>query len=168
MRKRSGVVTQNDHLFTGSILDNISFFATECDRLHAMNCANVAAVHQDIIKMPMQYETLVGDMGSALSGGQQQRILLARALYRRPEILFMDEATSSLDVHIERQVSAAVKSLNITKIFIAHRPETIYSASRVIVIKEGKIFMDLRTDSLSPEQYQSLLRDYFVGNTAVA
>ncbi|CRY56525.1 MULTISPECIES: peptidase domain-containing ABC transporter [Yersinia] len=168
MRKRSGVVTQSDHLFTGSILDNISFFATECDRLHAMNCANVAAVHQDIIKMPMQYETLVGDMGSALSGGQQQRILLARALYRRPEILFMDEATSSLDVHVERQVSTTLKSLNITKVFIAHRPETIYSASRVIVLKEGKVFMDLRTDNLSADQYKTLLSDYFANSTATA
>ena len=92
----------------------------------------MAAVHQDIEQMPMGYNSLIGDMGSALSGGQKQRILLARALYRQPRILFMDEATSHLDTKTESYVSNAIKNLNITRIVIAHRPETIASVDRVI------------------------------------
>jgi len=82
--------------------------------------------------MPMGYHTLIGDMGAALSGGQRQRLLLARALYKRPRILFLDEATSHLDVAREREVNAAVAALRLTRIIVAHRPETIASCDRVI------------------------------------
>jgi ATP-binding cassette subfamily B protein RaxB len=82
-------------------------------------------------------------MGTVLSGGQKQRILLARALYKRPAILFLDEATSHLDIDKEQQVNAAVKALNITRIIIAHRPETIASANRVIVLVGGKVVRDV-------------------------
>ena len=84
--------------------------------------------------MPMGYHSLIGDMGSALSGGQKQRILLARALYRRPKILFLDEATSHLDMATEAVVSSALQQLQITRIIIAHRPETIASADRVLTL----------------------------------
>lgn len=89
--------------------------------------------------MPMAYNTLVGDMGTVLSGGQKQRILLARALYKRPAILFLDEATSHLDIEREQQVNAAVRSLKMTRIIVAHRPETIASAGRIIVLSNGKV-----------------------------
>jgi ATP-binding cassette subfamily B protein RaxB len=101
-------------------------------------------VHDDIAAMPMGYHTLIGDMGAALSGGQRQRILLARALYKQPRILFLDEATSALDVQRERQVNEAIRGLNLTRILIAHRPETIASAGRVIVLQGGKVAQDLR------------------------
>jgi len=101
-------------------------------------------VHDEIAAMPMGYNTLIGDMGTALSGGQRQRILLARALYKEPRILFLDEATSALDVAKERAVNDAVRSLHLTRIIIAHRPETIASAERVIVLQSGRVAQDLR------------------------
>ena len=83
-------------------------------------------------------------MGSSLSGGQKQRVILARALYRKPKLLFLDEATSHLDVLRERQVNEAVKRLALTKVIVAHRPETIASAGRVLVMEQGRIAQDLR------------------------
>jgi ATP-binding cassette, subfamily B, bacterial CvaB/MchF/RaxB len=87
--------------------------------------------------MPMAYNTLIGDMGTTLSGGQKQRVLLARALYKQPKILALDEATSHLDVTRERQVNDAIRQLKLTRLIIAHRPETIASADRVIILGQG-------------------------------
>jgi ATP-binding cassette subfamily B protein RaxB len=143
-RKLVGTVMQDDQLFAGSIADNISFFDPSPDQGAIERYARLAAVHEDINAMPMGYNTLIGDMGAALSGGQKQRILLARALYKQPRILFLDEATSALDVQKERAVNEAVRSLNLTRILIAHRPETIASAERVIVLQGGKVAQDLR------------------------
>lgn len=143
-RKLVGTVMQDDQLFAGSIADNISFFDPAPKQEAIERCARLAAVHDDIAAMPMAYNTLIGDMGAALSGGQRQRILLARALYKQPRILFLDEATSALDIQKERAVSEAIKSLNLTRILIAHRPETIASAGRVIVLQGGRVAQDLR------------------------
>lgn len=104
--------------------------------------AELAAIHDDIMHMPMRYNTLVGDMGTVLSGGQKQRVLLARALYKKPSILFLDEATSHLDVEREQQVNASIQGLNMTRIIVAHRPETIATAQRVLVLFDGKIQED--------------------------
>jgi ATP-binding cassette, subfamily B, bacterial CvaB/MchF/RaxB len=87
--------------------------------------------------MPMQINTLIGDMGSSLSGGQRQRLLLARALYRNPRILLLDEATSSLDVACERKIHATLQSMKITRIIVTHRPDTMALADRVIVLSRG-------------------------------
>jgi ATP-binding cassette subfamily B protein RaxB len=143
-RKFVGTVMQDDQLFAGSIADNISFFDPAPDHGEVERFARLAAVHDDIAAMPMGYNTLIGDMGAALSGGQKQRILLARALYKQPRILFLDEATSALDVQRERQVNEAIRSLKLTRIIIAHRPETIASADRVIVLQGGKVVQDLK------------------------
>ena len=94
--------------------------------------------------MPMGYNTLIGDMGATLSGGQKQRVLLARALYKRPRLLLLDEATSSLDVDKERWVNQAVRQLSLTRVIVAHRPETIAAAGRVIALHEGRVAQDLR------------------------
>ncbi|MCA2998167.1 MAG: peptidase domain-containing ABC transporter [Rhodocyclaceae bacterium] len=131
-REIIGVVTQDDQLFAGSIEDNISFFEEVSSQGWVEQCARYAAIHEDIVRMPMGYATLVGDMGTSLSGGQKQRILLARALYKKPRILFLDEATSHLDTTGERLVNAAIKALGVTTIIVAHRPETIAMADRVI------------------------------------
>jgi ATP-binding cassette subfamily B protein RaxB len=131
-RSLIGVVMQDDQLFAGSIADNICFFSGQPDPGHIEKCARLAAVHEDIIAMPMGYYTLIGDMGTVLSGGQKQRVLIARALYRRPSLLLLDEATSHLDVAGESAVSAAIRATRVTRIIVAHRPETIRSADRVI------------------------------------
>jgi ATP-binding cassette, subfamily B, bacterial CvaB/MchF/RaxB len=152
-RDHVGVVMQDEPLFSGSIADNISFFSAAPDLAWAEQCARVAAVHDEIMAMPMGYHTLIGDMGAALSGGQKQRILLARALYKRPQILFLDEATSSLDVDRERSVNQAVRQLALTRVIVAHRPETIASAARVVALHEGRVAQDLRTvQSAAPMQ----------------
>jgi ATP-binding cassette subfamily B protein RaxB len=142
LRALVGTVLQDDVLFAGSIADNISFFDARADARWVAECAQLAAVHEDIVAMPMGYNTLVGDMGTVLSGGQKQRILLARALYKRPKILILDEATSHLDVQREHRVNAAVSALQMTRVIVAHRPETIASASRVLMLDDGKIVLD--------------------------
>ena len=139
LRSMVATVLQDDVLFAGSITDNICFFDPAADRDWIGQCARLAAIHDDIVAMPMAYNTLVGDMGTVLSGGQKQRVLLARALYKRPKILFLDEATSHLDIARERLVNDAVKSLNITRVIVAHRPETLASADRVLVLEDGKL-----------------------------
>lgn len=138
-RKSIGVVMQDDQLLSGSIADNICFFDESFELEHMMHCAELAGIHEEICRMPMAYNSLIGDMGTSLSGGQKQRVLLARALYRRPRLLFMDEGTSHLDLATERQVTAAIKSLGLTRIMIAHRPETIASASRRLVLCDGQL-----------------------------
>jgi ATP-binding cassette subfamily B protein RaxB len=136
-RDQIGVVMQDDQLLSGSIADNICFFDSAFDSAQMQHCAMLAGVHNEIMRMPMAYDSLIGDMGSSLSGGQRQRILLARALYKRPKILFMDEGTSHLDTAIETKVNAAIKTLGLTRVIIAHRPETIASAERRFAIDRG-------------------------------
>jgi len=132
VRNLCASVMQDDQLFAGSMLDNITFFDPAPDQIRLRQCAKLAAIHETISAMPMGYHTLVGDMGTTLSGGQRQRLLLARALYKQPRILLLDEATSSLDSELELQVSQAIVTLKLTRLIIAHRPETIRSADRVI------------------------------------
>ena len=139
VRKHVGVVMQDDTLLAGTIEDNISYFDPQPDSNRVRWAAEVAAVHDDIQAMAMGYNTLVGDMGTTLSGGQQQRIVLARALYRRPSILVMDEGTSALDPATERRVNSALKALRMTRIIAAHRPETLAAADRVVAIENGMI-----------------------------
>ncbi len=131
-RRRIGVVRQDDQLFSGSIAENITFFDPQPDMDFMVECARIAAIDEDIAAMPMGYESLIGDMGSALSGGQKQRLFIARALYRRPTVLFLDESTSHLDAVRERAVQANLETLNITQVVIAHRETTIAAAHRVL------------------------------------
>lgn len=137
-REVFGTVMQEDCLFAGTIADNIAFFDSDSKMEDIEAAARFALIHDDVIRMPMGYETLVGDMGSALSGGQKQRIFLARALYRKPRVLLLDEATSSLDVDNERALGIQLSRLDLTRIIIAHRPETILSADRIIRIEDGR------------------------------
>ncbi len=113
----------------------------------------MAAVHDDVAAMAMQYNTFVGDMGTVFSGGQKQRILLARALYREPRILFLDEATSHLDVVRERCVNEAVRKLNLTRVIVAHRSETIASADRVVKLAGGRIVSGLARTEGAPGRH---------------
>lgn len=136
-RRQIGVVMQEDELFSGSLAENIAFFDPETDMARVVAAAKAAMIHDEIMAIPMKYESLVGDMGTTLSGGQKQRIMLARALYRQPKILFMDEGTAHLDVATERTVNDSVASLGITRIIIAHRPDTIRMAGRVMEMQDG-------------------------------
>jgi ATP-binding cassette subfamily B protein RaxB len=139
-----GAVMQEDELFAGSIAENICFFDLEPDRLRIEACAKLAAIESDIVAMPMGYNTLIGEMGTVLSGGQKQRVLLARALYKQPRVLALDEATSHLDVARERSVNVAVRGLRLTRIIIAHRPETISMAGRVVALRDRRAENHLR------------------------
>ena len=132
VRRKIGVVMQEDALLTGSIADNIAFFDMTPNLQKVEDCAKLAEIHQDILRMPMAYHSLVGELGAGLSGGQKQRILLARALYAQPSVLALDEATSHLDMHNENAVSHTLSRLKLTRIVIAHRPETIARADRQI------------------------------------
>ncbi|MEL7387016.1 MAG: peptidase domain-containing ABC transporter, partial [Pseudomonadota bacterium] len=135
-RQQIAAVMQDDELLSGSVADNIAFFDSPVDMERVVYCAQLAAIHDDIAQMPMGYDSLIGDMGSSLSGGQKQRIILARALYKQPKILFMDEATSHLDTNLEADINEAVSRLDITRVIIAHRKETIASADREIQLKK--------------------------------
>lgn len=148
IRKSIGTVMQDDTLFAGSILDNITFFAERPDINWAEQCARAAQIHDEIQSMPMQYRTLVGDMGSVLSGGQKQRVLLARAFYKQPSILVLDEATSHLDLQTEVNVNNAISKMKLTRIIVAHRPQTIASADRELSLRNGQITEIVRTPAV--------------------
>ena len=149
-RAMLGVVMQDDQLFAGSVADNISFFDERPDLGLIERSARDASVHDEVAAMAMGYDSLIGDMGTTLSGGQKQRVIIARALYREPNLLLLDEATSHLDVDREREVNATLKSLNVTRVVIAHRPETIRASDRIVALRHGKIFDGLATAQRMP------------------
>ncbi len=157
-RQLLGTVMQDDNLFAGSISDNICFFDPSPNNEQMQACAQLAAIHQEITSMPMAYNTLVGDIGSGLSGGQKQRLLLARALYKKPRLLVLDEATSHLDIRSEQAVNSAIKQIPLTRIIVAHRPETIGMAQRVVVMRQGGIVQDVLKPIDAPETAHTALK----------
>jgi ATP-binding cassette, subfamily B, bacterial CvaB/MchF/RaxB len=132
-------IAQDDSLFAGSLADNIAMFDPEPDMAAIRFAAQQANIEPEIEAMPLKYETLVGDMGSVLSGGQKQRVLLARGLYRSPVALFMDEATAHLDIPSEAKVMNVIKQQLMTRVMIAHRPQSIAAATRIFNVAEGKV-----------------------------
>ncbi|WP_159991645.1 peptidase domain-containing ABC transporter [Pelistega ratti] len=131
-RQYIAYVLQNDKFFSGTILENITGFEDEYDMNWVIECARIANIHDEIMLMPMQYETILSELGGNLSGGQQQRLFIARAIYKKPQVIFMDEATSHLDRENEKIINKAIKNLSITRIIIAHRESTLQSVDRII------------------------------------
>lgn len=138
-RNKVGVVAQDDRLLSGTLADNIAGFDPDMDMQRVVAAAVASQVHNDIVRMPMQYLTLVGDMGSTLSGGQRQRILLARALYREPRILILDEGTANLDEQNEELIADLIDQMPITRIVVAHRPALLRRAKRVYEVGGRKL-----------------------------
>jgi ATP-binding cassette subfamily B protein RaxB len=139
LRGRIACVMQDDQLFNGTVAGNIAFFEPGYSREAVIEAAKLANIHDEIMAMPLQYESRVFDLGASLSGGQRQRLLLARALYRRPSILVLDEASSHLDLDNESHVNEAISKLCITRIVIAHRPATLDMADRVYRMDRGRL-----------------------------
>ena len=136
-RSRIGAVMQDDQLFVGTIEDNISFFDTEHDPQRVRECARAAMIDEEIMAMPMQYNTIVGSLGTALSGGQKQRVLLARALYRKPHVLFLDEAFDQLDVALERRITSSIAGRTVALVIVSHREETVEATLRKVELKSA-------------------------------
>jgi ATP-binding cassette, subfamily B, bacterial CvaB/MchF/RaxB len=141
-RSSVGVVRQDDQLFSGTLAENIAFFDPDLDMQRVIEAAKAAHIHNEIDKMPTKYLTPVGDMGSSLSGGQKQRVLLARALYRSPKILVLDEGTANLDLETEELIADVIGSMNITRIVVSHRPALIARATKVVKIEHTKLILN--------------------------
>ena len=155
-REQIGAVMQEDQLLSGSIADNICFFDTSFDHDRMIQCAQLAAIHEEIMAMPMTYNSLIGDMGSSLSGGQKQRVLLARALYRQPRILFLDEGTAHLDVDNERYINESLKGLHMTRISVAHRPEISSGADKILRIGKTATWVTHQPDTVTHQPETAL------------
>lgn len=155
-RRAIGSVAQGDMLYAGSLAENIAFFDPEIDMARVRDVARMAQIDSEIEAMSMGYETLVGDMGSVLSGGQFQRVLLARALYPNPKVLILDEGTANLDSANENEILEALKSLDITRIAVAHRPATLEAAQQVFEVNEGQT-TNVAQASITVQQRQAML-----------
>ena len=138
-RQQISGVLQDDQLISGTIAQNIACFEATIDLEKVTICAQLACIHSEILQMNMQYNTLIKDSGSEISRGQKQRILLARAFYRQPKILFIDEATCHLDIGNEAKINAHIKQLNMTRVIVAHQTETIKMADRVYALNQGEL-----------------------------
>ncbi|MDY6876290.1 MAG: peptidase domain-containing ABC transporter [Chloroflexota bacterium] len=139
LRRQFGVVLQAPFLFSGSIRQNITFNDAGLSLEQVIEAARLAAIHEEILQMPMGYETMIAEGGSALSGGQRQRLALARALAHDPAVLLLDEATSDLDAMTEQLVDQNLSQLSSTRIVIAHRLSTVRNADLILVLDEGMI-----------------------------
>jgi ATP-binding cassette subfamily B protein RaxB len=161
-RRQFGVVMQEDQLISASIVDNISFQDPWADFPKVQEAAKQSNVHDEIMSMPMQYNTTIGDLGSSLSGGQKQRILLARALYHKPQVIFTDEGTANLDSKNEISVLNEISSLPLTRICIAHRPQTLLRADRVLLLDKGQLI------EISKKEALARSKEYGISNEALS
>ncbi|MDE9536870.1 peptidase domain-containing ABC transporter [Xenorhabdus bovienii] len=153
IRKHVAFVMQDDKLLAGTLQKNITGFSESPDMERMAECANYAAIDDEICSFPQGYDSMIGDMGSTLSGGQRQRISIARALYRQPRVLLLDEATSDLDINNEQKITHAISQLPITRIFVAHRPEMIKSADRIFNLQLNA-WMEKNCDSVALSGHQ--------------
>lgn len=139
LRAHCGAVLQDLTLFDGSIRDNLALSRPDADLEEIIRAAKTAGLHDDVLALPMRYDTVVGQGGAGLSAGQRQRIALARALVHSPRLLLLDEATSHLDPETERRVDAALSELAITRVVISHRANAVRNADRIIALDQGRV-----------------------------
>ncbi|MBU8589141.1 peptidase domain-containing ABC transporter [Priestia megaterium] len=139
VRKKIGAVLQETRLFHGSVLENIELLSEEKSLNNVIEIAKIADIHEDILKQPMGYHTMISEGGNNFSGGQRQRLLLARALIKKPKLLILDEATSALDNLSEARIQENLEKLNCTQIIVAHRLSTVVNADRILVMHDGSI-----------------------------
>lgn len=149
LREHISIVLQYDDLLEGTIEENIAFQKDPIDRDWVVKCAQLAAVHEDIVRHPRGYRTLLGERGNGLSGGQRQRVLIARALYQKPKLLFLDEATSNLDIATERLLLQNLRQSGITVVMTAHRPDAMAMCDKVFSLHE-KIWLELQPPRAPP------------------
>ncbi|MGY6628766.1 MAG: ATP-binding cassette domain-containing protein [Oceanicaulis sp.] len=138
-----GVVSQDDQFLYGTLADKIAFFDPDMDMARVHAAAKSARIHDEILAMPMQYLSQIGDMGSALSGGQRQRLLLARALYREPKVLILDEGAANLDPATETLIADTIAPMSITRIVVVHRPARVERADRGVEVT-GAMVLSVR------------------------
>lgn len=150
LRSQIGVVTQDTFLFNDSIRQNILYGRDDADEQAMIAACEAAHIHDFIMSLPQQYNTIVGERGIKLSGGEKQRIAIARAILKDPRIMILDEATSSLDSHSENLIQAALEPLlaNRTSLVIAHRLSTIRAADKILVFDGGRIVEEGTHDAL--------------------
>ena len=150
MQSNLGVVLQSSHLFAGTIFDNIRYGKLSAEREQVIQAARQAGAHEVIEGMSAGYETRIGEGGSSLSAGQKQLISFARALLADPQILIMDEATSSVDTITEARIEKGLRALlkDRLSVIIAHRLSTIRHASKILVIDRGRIIEQGNHDQL--------------------
>jgi ATP-binding cassette, subfamily B, bacterial CvaB/MchF/RaxB len=146
------VVMQDDTLLSGTIKDNVCFFDPMPSDEQIVAVCKLACIHADIMSMPLGYNTIIGDMGNLLSGGQKQRLFIARALYRNPKILFLDEGTSQLDLALERELNDNLARLKMTRVIVAHRPDTFRVADRVLLLSNGEL-REMEPPELTSEKH---------------
>jgi ABC-type bacteriocin/lantibiotic exporter with double-glycine peptidase domain len=152
VRRQLGIVTQRPYLFGSSVRENIALTNPDLPLEAVVEAARIACVHDDVVAMPMGYDTKLHDGGSSVSGGQRQRIALARALVHRPSILLLDEATSELDTVTEQDIYTNLDAISATTIVIAHRLSTIRNADLILVLDQGRIIEAGTHDQLMAAQ----------------
>ncbi|RXJ04182.1 ABC transporter ATP-binding protein [Anaerobacillus alkaliphilus] len=158
LRNNIGFVPQEARLFTGTVRENICWGKEGASMEEIIEAAKAAQIHETIVKLPNQYETIIGQKGVNLSGGQKQRVSIARALIRKPKILLLDDSTSALDLQTEQKILEAIRDLSCTTLIITQKISTVMAADKILLLEDGRIVAEGEHDKLlqTSELYQKI------------